>query len=719
VGKTLGRILLVGAAIAINVIPGVGQAITGAVYGTLAGGAVGSFAAAALTLGQVLSATLTLGLTAAGLQAAGGLLGLGPSAPKPDTTVTAIKTAIPPRVSAYGISRLYGAYVLYETASDGTAVDVYAIVDGELTEVLQYYLADDKAIMTGNIVNAGADGRYRDSKVSIYSTTGAATETAIAAVTAKIPAWDSYHRGDGVVLLAVLCAPIKSKYFLECYPNGVPTASMAAKWQKCPDAYATDPSDSSAWTWTENPIRQLMHYKLVREGVDYATKIAPAIAYWKAAQDVCDEAVALKAGGTEDRYRSWVSHKHTDSHASVVSAILATCDGWIAPREDGALVVYAGKYVAPTVSIGSDEIVSYEWHGVGVDDDQAVNELVCSYISSTHDYNTVETDAWRDEADISTRGAVLSDTLEPQTPSWGQVRRIAKRAMSRRNAPYRGTVTTNIAGRTVRSERYINLTIIEAGTTFFDGVAEIVAVTRNMATGGVTFDWVAADPNIDTWNPATEEGNAAPLGDRVALAPLDTPAVSSASAVLSDDGNSVQIDIIVDAPDRADLTWFARWKVSTDAVWNEAQYSDIDPGASIELLTGVVPANASIDIEVAYQVGDGRVSDWSSTSTVDTTTAGLAPSANTDFTATGGVGEITGSWRNATSSNFDHSRYYRGATSVFASATAILGPIYNAAGSTETFTDTVSAGTYYVWTRSFNAADVGGTPTGPITVTVT
>lgn len=600
-GKTLGRILTVAAAVAVNFIPGVGQVLSAAIGSTLATAVVSA-------------------VTLAGIQSLGGLLGLGPSAPKPDTTLTAIKTSRPPRVSAYGIVRLYGTYIVYETASDGTAVDVYAIHDGELSEVLKFYLADDPVTLTGNTVNAGADGRYRDGKVSIYHTTGANPGTVISAVASKIPSiWSVNHRGDGVVLLAALFAPIKSKRFLECYPNGVPQASMVAKWQKCPDPDAEDPTDASGWTWTENPIRQLMHYMLVREGVDYATKIAPTLDYWKAAVDVCDAARALKAGGSEARYRSWVSHKHTDSHASVKAAILETCDGWIATRSDGAYVVYAGEYYEPTVEIGPDEIVAFEWSGVGVDDNSAVNEIICSYISAAHDYNTVETDAWRDEDDISARGAVLSENFEPQTPSWGQSRALAKRMMARKNAPYRGSVTTNIGGRIARGERYINLNLVDAGTTFYSGPVEIVAVTRNITTGGITFEWVSANPNIDAWNPATEEGNAAALGDRIAPAPVATPTIDTATAILSSDGSAAQIEVVVDADDRPDLTWYLRWKVSADSAWNEAEYSDIDPGTSITLLSSVVPVNSSIDVAVAYELGDGRVSPWSDTETVDTT----------------------------------------------------------------------------------------------------
>jgi hypothetical protein len=702
VGKTLGRILTISAAIAVNLIPGVGQALSAAIGSTLATAVVSA-------------------VTLAGLQSLGGVLGLGPSSPKPDTTVTAIKTPRPPRVSAYGISRLYFAYSLYETASNGTAVDVGAVHDGKMNALIGFYLNDDPVTLTGSTVNTGADKRYQDGTINLYWTDGSAVGTAFAAIVSLLPGvWTSNHRGDGVVMLAQTAKPVKSKKFLETYPNQVPTPSMVAQWQICPDPYAEDPSDPSGWTWTENPIRQLMHYMLVREGVDYATKIAPTIAYFQAAAGVCDAPRTLKAGGTEPRYRSWVSHKHTDSHASVKAAILETCDGWIAPRSDGALVVYAGEYIAPDVTIGPDEIVSFEWAGVGVDDDSAVNEIVCSYISADHDYNTVETDAWRNEADISARGAVLSESFEPQVPSWGQTRALAKRMEARRNAPYRGSVTTNIRGRIVRGKRYITLNLVDAGTTFYSGPAEITAITRNISTGGVTFDWVSADPNIDAWNPATEEGNPAAKGDRIASQPVATPEIDTATAILSPDGSSAQIEVVVDADDRDDLTWYLRWKVSADAVWNEAEYSDIDPGTSITLLSSVVPINASIDVAVAYQLGDGRLSEWSVTETISTSTASLAPASPTELSATGGAGEADITWRNPSSSNLSYVKLFRNTTNDLGAATDISGELVGGLGQVMSVNDTgLSAGVKYYWIVAYNAADVASTPAGPVTATVT
>lgn len=93
-GRTVTQILTIGAAVAVNFIPGVGQAISGTLVGALG------------SAGATIATGLTTALSVAGLQSAAGLLGLGPSSPKPEATSTAIKTPRPVRVSAYGESRL-------------------------------------------------------------------------------------------------------------------------------------------------------------------------------------------------------------------------------------------------------------------------------------------------------------------------------------------------------------------------------------------------------------------------------------------------------------------------------------------------------------------------------------------------------------------------------------------------------------------------------------
>lgn len=79
-GKTLGAIITIGAALAVNVIPGVGQAISGALTASLGAG---------------VASAVTTAITIAGVTSLGGLLGLGPASPKIDAAESPLK---PPRV---------------------------------------------------------------------------------------------------------------------------------------------------------------------------------------------------------------------------------------------------------------------------------------------------------------------------------------------------------------------------------------------------------------------------------------------------------------------------------------------------------------------------------------------------------------------------------------------------------------------------------------------
>jgi len=720
-GKFLGSILTTIAGVALLFVPG-GQAIG---VSLIASG-----------LGQFVVTLLT------------------PGAPKPETVDSPLKTSRPPRVSAYGRSRLYGAYVLYEAvpaaAASGwvggggdVAVDVYALHDGKIDGYETYYLNDDAVTLSGNVVNPGADGRYRDGAVRIYTTDGSTPGAGFPAIESLLPGvWTADHRGDGVAALALTATGVKAKTFQETYPSStVPTASVVARWQRCPDPAAVDPLDESGWTWTENPVRQMLHYKLTREGPRPAMdeddagygaelaalrlawwnrKIAPTLSYWIAAAAVCDEAVALKGGGTEPRYRSNVSHKHTDKHEGVIANLIATFDGWICPRSDGALIVYAGKYYAPDPVadlIGPDEIVSYTWNGGAVDDDIAINEIVCSYISAEHDYNSVECDAWRDETDIAARGQVLSDAQDIAVPSYGQSRRLAKRKIQKMLAADRGTVTTNLSGRHARGKRYVWLRLAEAGAIFYDGPVEIVKMSRALQ-GGVTFDWVAADPNVDAWNPATEEGEPAAAGPRVAPEALTAPEISAWAVAF--DGTGARVELTVDSPERSDLTWYAHWRVDGAGIWGpDEQSTDVDPGTAVVLQTGYLAVDASIEIQVAYQTGDGRFSEWSIAETVSTDTSALAPAPATALSAADGTGSSVVTWRNPNSSNFSYARLYRGTTTSFGAATLIGGDRVGGLGEIISVTDTVAAGTYYYWVRTFNLSGVGSTPTGPDSAVVT
>jgi len=425
---------------------------------------------------------------------------------------------------------------------------------------------------------------------------------------------------------------------------------------------------------------------------------------------------------TEPRYRSWVSHQLTDEHKDVLAHLLSCGDGWLVERSDGAYVIYSGRYYEPTVTIGPDEIVSYSLQE-GVPEEDAVNTLKVTYISENHDYNVVDTDDWTDETDIEVRGKTLSDQLDNQVPSHSQGRRLAKRALARINAPKRGTTTTTAAGRVVLTHRFIRQILREAGTTFLDAPVEITKITRNMQTGGVTYEWVLADPNIDEWNPATEEGDPAPIGNRVASQPLDAPVITSATPNFGTDSatgaTGVYLDLTIEGPDRSDLTWYARTRVVGAVTWGEREYSDIAPDSTVEIATEFVPADASVEVQVAYAIGDGRVSPYSDSAVVDTSSAHVPPARVTGLTASGDVGQATVQWNNPTSSNLAAERLYASTTPSFGSATQLGSDYTDAAGTASSHTVSLAAGDWYFWVTTVSTGGAESTPVGPVSATVT
>jgi hypothetical protein len=649
VGKTLSSIVKYAGYAALGAV----AVISGVALITAPGIGVGAAIGGAI---EALGFYLGIGSFAVGALAAYGLqtaLGLGPNLPKPDATVINYKGARPPRVIAFGRSRQFGAYTCFETAPNGVACDAYAFIQTggfPIDGVETLYLGDKAVASAAGVVAGLADGQFGSGAVEIDFRLGAATETTYAQLVTALGAdiWTDDHRGDGVVTAMTTWAPVKSKDYQQTFPNGQPGLSMVARWLRCFDwrDEAQSVDDPATWTWTENAVLHTVYWVLCYEKAErlpdkmfpsaaalqaaWDHYFAPTLRFWTAAADDADVEMDLKDGGTEARYRGCVSATLTAAKKDVRNRLLACFDGWMAPRADGALIVYSGRYYEPTVTIGPDEIVTYTWQD-GIEDEGAINEIVPSYLSGPHDFQTVDAPAWDDEDDIVARGEIKATTINPDVPSNAQCRRLAKRYLSLVMAPYRGSVTTNAAGRAVRGQRYINLHIEEAGAVFYSGPAEITAVTRNLSGGGVTFAWIAADPSVDAWNAETEEGDPAPVGDTVAAEPLEQPEIVSATADFSDVGSSdgdlgstpvSGARVLITATgmeDRPDLTWYARWRVGTSGSWSEDEYPDADPGPGVTLKTGFVPLVSNLNVEVAYSTGDGRLSPWSDPEVVDTT----------------------------------------------------------------------------------------------------
>lgn len=634
--------------------------------GTIAG------VSAAVTAGTLsLGATLIYGAVEVGIYAGLSLAfnaAFGPKPPGAGPVQNTIKSGFAPRRSGFGRARTGGTYVLYEAAGK-TAYQVLAMHDGRIDGWERYFLHDDEVdvdVTTGGVWCPGDTQKYAyggppGDRVFIETATGGQIAP-FALPHAGLPTiWTSDHIGTDVAGLSLTCKQSKRKYQQKDFPNGLPIPTAVGRWQRVYDPRPGDqiaPTDivkgyapflyiarNLTWTWTDNPVLQLMAYLVVAYGgmdMSYDAVIEPALDDWIAAANVCDELVDLAGGGTEKRYTSGGLYNHDGDPDEVVSQLLASFDGWLGQRGDGAFTIKAGQYEAPTVTLTDDHVTAYSVQHFTADE-QALNEVVPSYTNPAQ-YTTDDAGALRNEADITSRGRVRSKALDYNwVQSRGQARRLAKRVLNRGAQELRGSLTTNFYGFAALGERYLQLQISE-NSALADIPIEVTRVEMDLGSLTLNIDWLAADPNIDDWSPSEEAADN--TGGNRPVDPALTPStITSVTPIYQQSGGAAdgaRLQVVATSPAAEDVDWLLRWRVagSPAGPWHEEAFTDVDDGASVTLMTGFVSANDSLEVEVAYTT-ISQTSDWSAPYTVvtdapiDALVDALVPGTGTSITDNG------------------------------------------------------------------------------------
>jgi hypothetical protein len=464
-----------------------------------------------------ITATVTMGLNALARA----------QVPDPEGQKITRKQARPLRCYAVGgPSRMSGAYMLRESTGNKMAA-VIAICEGRLASIDRIYLNDDRVTLSGGFVQGMANERYGGGDlIRLDTRLGLPIETHYAFLTADFGArWPTSARGDGIASLGFLAVHRSRESFAKHYPNGEPIPSIVGP----PVCYdwrdeAQDRLDESTWGPCSNPIVWLVHCEWARFGRNWARCIEPVLDDLTVEAAYCDALVAKKSGGTEARYQLAGNYFSNTEPGAVREAILSTMDGWLSVDGRGCLVVKAGRYVAPTFTLTGEHIDGYSWRAFQTDE-ESCNELIVSYVDPAQDYTEVEAGAWRDESDISDTGRVRPESLSlPWVTSRSQAMRLAKRKMTRLNAPRRGSIRTGIHGLNALGQRYIRVQNPELAS-MADVVVEVTNVEIDFASSQVVLDVIMADQTIDAWFPDEEEGEqpdpvVRPPGD-----PAEEPAV--------------------------------------------------------------------------------------------------------------------------------------------------------------------------------------------------
>lgn len=285
-------------------------------------------------------------------------------------------------------------------------VMVVALADHKCAGLVGFYVNDAYVAYSGD----GAVGGY-NGQLEIYFRPGTETQSVPSILTAHGPGWTANDNGAGVCWVAVAYKADKSDAKNPIWPAGRPRFSFVVDGLLCyqarKDSTVAGGSGAHRWAdpatreWTDNPIDIRHTYSrgiyacdrvdqpdqlLIGRGLD-ATQAPPENVAWRA--NLCDELVALDAGGTEKRYTVNGVVRADETFLSVDEKFAMACGG-IITQPEGCVEIEPGHAKSPVAYFTDLDLVTNSRVSVSkiLTDESAewVNTVIPRYIEPAQKY---------------------------------------------------------------------------------------------------------------------------------------------------------------------------------------------------------------------------------------------------------------------------------------------------------------------------------------------
>jgi hypothetical protein len=335
-------------------------------------GAVTTFIASALTAGFTQSVGATLwgfaqrALISVGLGLASSALTPKPKSPSfndPGRPLAFQPNPDAPRQVIYGETAIAGQIIAQRTSSNNKyAHFIAALGDGGPYESVEAIRLNNETVTLDGSGFVTAPTKWASSKCRIETKLGTESQTAFSTAVSEISDWTSDHAGKGVAL-----AHLRYEYDPEVWTSGIPSPLFIMRGRKVYDprldsSPGNDPTNASYIAWSQNPALWALDYIL---GVEtngtriLGLGVPSALIDWQSfadAADVCDETVAVKAGGTIARYTGGGGIvSAADDPIAVLEAIMSAMAGVMTTRS-GLISIYAGEAQTATVTLTDDDL---------------------------------------------------------------------------------------------------------------------------------------------------------------------------------------------------------------------------------------------------------------------------------------------------------------------------------------------------------------------------
>ncbi|CDN52544.1 Hypothetical protein RG1141_CH01790 [Neorhizobium galegae bv. officinalis bv. officinalis str. HAMBI 1141] len=675
---------------------------------------------AALSIGVGLASAIATTALTIGLQ-----MIMAPKPPKAEAAKIPLTQPIPYRIWGVGRTRLAGAYMLWETAGPNLYA-VQAIAGHRIKSFNRFWLHDDEVFRSGDSAVYHPGGRYGQN-VFIGLRLGLPVESPFGFYATGI--WTPNHRGDGQAQLGMVASATRQKDQNSMFPYGPPSLSTEADLALCWDFRDPDqdPDDPETWEWTQNSAIICAWHLCFNEfgyRLDYHSALLPVIDLWKEEADICDENVPRASGGFEKRYQCNGHDTTENAPKSGLNAILASCDGHLVGRGDGARILTVGKFRESRCGVLTDEDITGRHIQYDVLFEDEVNRLVPKFTYPDTDYTTTDTDYFEDTDAQVEAGRILSEEANYQwVHQWRQARRLGKRDWLRLREKVKGSIDIRLSGINVAYSRWVR---IEAPNQLPRLTGKIVENRRSvlaLTRGGFTMDIVKSPDDIDVWVPEVDEGHAPPVPLAPTPAAIPTPVINLLQA--QSNAGTVYIRVVIINPADASLTPVVRYRVADigggiPGAWVEQSYPDaVAVSGFINLNTGTVPVDTTLQVGVAFIGAGGGYSAFSPTEDIVSTADPTPPAVVTGVSVTPGSGTATFNWTAPNSANYAGAKIYWNTVNTFGTAAYIGPPKYGAPSSVNSIAKALTAGVRYGWVVPINGSGVEGTPTATGSFTVT
>ena len=542
----------------------------------------------------------------------------------------------------YGRARVGGNVVYLEsTGTDNKYLWLVTAIAGHEIDAYEEVWFNDKKIWDGGSY-VGNWGSY----VSISFKDGSQT-TADSGLVAASTKWTSDHK-----LLDTAYMVVKLTYDQEQFAQGLPNISTVVRGKK-----VLHPNNSSL-VWSQNPALCLRDYLTdTKYGLGESTANIASI---NTAFGVCDEAVALAAGGTQPRYTMDGVVDTADSIKANIENMTGAMIGRLI-YSGGKFEIHAGEYVAPTVTIDESMMVGEISVQTKQSRRNAYNGVKGVFLSEEDNYILADYPAQISSTYATQDGdPVYLDMPLPYTVNNIRAQRIAKLALFRSRQQEAITIPCNLNAFKFKIGDNINVSNTRLG--YSSKVFEVVGYSFGFSSDQMVVNVEAIETASSIWDWTTSDEEVFLGAGEVDLYDgsfTERPASISVSpdSYMGEDGTfrpyfsvtwPASVDAFVDH-------YIVEWRTGSGDYLSQA--TKTSPFQITNLQDG-----ASYNVRVKAVNGLGVQSltrDATPTAATDTT----APSAPSSVSASGEFEQITINWTNPTVDDFSHVDVYRSTSS--------------------------------------------------------